>query len=94
MDRCLEDLSNAREYKTDQIAVHLVRIQKLTEKIFYFHSSDSPTEQLLASPQPPTMARMEAFQSELDSLRSSISLGFESNCMIPHIASFSLPVLR
>ncbi|OAL03611.1 hypothetical protein IQ06DRAFT_344848 [Phaeosphaeriaceae sp. SRC1lsM3a] len=79
MDRCLEDLSNAREYKTDQIAVHLVRIQKLTEKIFYFHSSDSPTEQLLASPQPPTMARMEAFQSELDSLRSSISLGFESN---------------
>ncbi|KAL5370895.1 hypothetical protein DPSP01_014613 [Paraphaeosphaeria sporulosa] len=85
MDQCLEDLDDAREYKTDQLVIQLVHIQKLTEKIFYFHSSDSPVDEQLGSPEPSTMARLEAFRGELDNLRNAIPPNLRSDCMIPQM---------
>lgn len=79
MDQCLKDLDDAREYKTDQLAIQLVHIQQLTEKIFHFHSSDSPVDEQLGSPEPSTMARLEAFRVELDSLRNALPPNLKSD---------------
>ena len=94
LDQCLKDLDDAREYKTDQLAIQLVRIQQLTEKIFHFHSSDSPVDEQLGSPEPSTVARLEAFRVELDSLRNAPPPDLKSDCMIPRILKMWLPVLR
>jgi hypothetical protein len=85
MDQCLKDLDDAREYKTDQLAIQLVHIQQLTEKISHFHSSDSPVDERLGSPEPSMMARLEAFRVELDNLRNSLPPNLKSDCMIPQI---------
>jgi hypothetical protein len=85
MDQCLKDLDDAREYKTDQLAIQLVNIQRLTEKIFYFHSSDSPVDEQLGSTEPSTMARLEAFRVELDSLRNALPPNLESDCKNPQM---------
>jgi hypothetical protein len=86
MDQCLKDLDDAREYKTDQLVIQLVRIQQLTEKIFHFHSSDSPVDEQLGSPESSTTARLEAFRVELDSLRNALPPNLKSDCMIPQMA--------
>jgi hypothetical protein len=85
MDQCLKDLDDAKEYKTDEFAMQLVHIQRLTEKIFHFHSSDSPVAEQLGSPEPSTMARLEAFRVELDSLRNALPPNLKSDCMIPQM---------
>jgi hypothetical protein len=85
MDQCLKDLDDAREYKTDQLAIQLIHIQQLTEKIFHFHSSDSPVGEQLGSHEPSTMARLEAFRVELDNLRNAVPPNLKSNCMIPQM---------
>jgi hypothetical protein len=85
LDQCLNDLDDAREYKTDQLAIELVHIQQLTEKIFHFHSNDSPVDEQLDSPEPSTMARLEAFRVELDSLRNALPPNLKSDCMIPQM---------
>jgi hypothetical protein len=82
MDQCLKDLDDSGEYKTDQLAIQLVHIQKLTEKIFYFHSSDSPVDENLNSPEPSMMARLDAFEVELHSLRNALSSHLKSDCMV------------
>ncbi|OAA73018.1 hypothetical protein LEL_08802 [Akanthomyces lecanii RCEF 1005] len=71
LHQCLKDLEDDREYKTDELAVELVRIQRLTEKIFHFHSIDSQVDE---QPETPTMARLEAFRVELDSLRDALPI--------------------
>ena len=94
MDQCLNDLDDAREYKTDQLVVQLVRIQRLTERIFHFHSSNSPVDEQLGSPEPSTMARLETFRVELDRLRDALPPHLKSDCMIPHMYenAFANPV--
>ncbi|MCJ1391062.1 hypothetical protein MMC18_003923 [Xylographa bjoerkii] len=82
LDQCLKDLDDAKEYKTDQLAIQLVRIQQLTEKIFHFHSSDSPVDEQLGSPEPSTMARLEAFRVELDSLRNALPPNLKSDYLL------------
>lgn len=86
MDKCLKDLDDAREYKTDELAIQLVRIQQLTEKIFRFHSGDSLVDKQVDSLEPSTMARLEAFRVELDGLRGALPPNLRSNCMIPQIS--------
>ena len=80
LDQCLKDLEDAREYKTDELAVELVRIQRLTEKIFHFHSIDSQVDE---QPETPTMARLETFRIELDSLRDALPMSLKYDCKIP-----------
>lgn len=83
LDQCLKDLDEAREYKTDQLVIQLVHIQQVTEKIFHFHSSDSPVNEQLASLESATMARLESFRVELNSLRNALPQNLKSDCMIP-----------
>src|SRR6186713_2155822 len=83
MDQCLKDLDDAKEYKTDQLVIQLVHIQRLTEEIFHFHSSDSPVDEQLVPPKPAMMARLEAFRVKLDSLQSALPPNLKSDCMIP-----------
>jgi hypothetical protein len=83
MDQCLNDLEDAREYKTDQLAIQLIRIQRLTENIFHSHSSVSPMDEQLGSPGLSTMARLEALRVELDSLRDALPPHVNSDCKIP-----------
>jgi hypothetical protein len=85
MDQCLKDLDDGREYKTDQLVIQLVHIQRLTEKIFHFHSNDSPVDGQLGSSEPSTKARLEAFRVELDSLRNALPPNLKSDCKIPQM---------
>lgn len=80
LDQCLKDLEDAREYKTDELAVELVRIQRLTEKIFHFHSTDLQVDE---QPETPTMARLKTFRVELDSLRDALPKSLKCDCKIP-----------
>ncbi|KAH6974243.1 hypothetical protein BKA56DRAFT_491135 [Ilyonectria sp. MPI-CAGE-AT-0026] len=82
MDQCLKDLEDTREYKTDQLVIQLIRIQQLTEKIFHFHSNDSPMEEQLSSPEHSTMARLEAFRVEIDSLRNALPPNLKSDYLL------------
>ena len=82
MDQCLNELEDAGEYKTDQLAVQLVRIQRLTEEICNFHGRDSSVDEPLGSPEASTTARLEAFQVELDRLRNGLPQKLKTDCMI------------
>jgi hypothetical protein len=84
MDQCVNDLDDAREYKTDQLAIQLVHIQRLTERIFHFHSSDAPVNEQPYSPGPSTMARLEAFRVELDNFRDALPPHLKSDCKTPN----------
>ncbi len=46
----MNELESTAEYETDQLAVQLVRIQHLTEKIFYFHTGDQLVNELPGIP--------------------------------------------
>lgn len=86
MDQCLKDLDDAREYETDQLLIQLIHIQKLTEKIFHFHSSDSPMDEISGERSisgPSTMARLETLRAELDGLRNALPEKLKSDCMNP-----------
>lgn len=82
IDQCLKDLDDAGEYKTDQLVVQLIHIQRLTERIFHFHSGDSLLDK---QPESSTMACLEAFRVELDSLRNALPLDLRSDCKILHV---------
>jgi hypothetical protein len=79
MNQCSRDLEDAGEYNSDKLVIHLVRIQRLTEKVFNFHGNDSLVDEQLNLPGPSTMTRLEAFRLELDSLQEAlpISLKFD-----------------
>lgn len=89
MDQCLKDLGDAKEYKTDQLAIQLIHIQRLTEKIVHFHSSDPPMDKQPGSPESSIMACLEAFRVELDSLRNGLPPHLKSDCMIPNMVQMS-----
>jgi hypothetical protein len=81
MDQCLKDLDDAGECKTDQLVIQLIRIQRLTEKIFHFHGNDSPLDEQLDMYGPTKMARLEAFRLELDDLREALPPSLTSDRM-------------
>jgi hypothetical protein len=82
LDQCLSELEDAGEYETDQLAVQLVRIQRLTEKICQFHSPGSVVDGQLGPPEVSTTRQLEAFQVELDGLRDALPPKLMSDCMI------------
>jgi hypothetical protein len=79
LNQCLQELEDAAEYGTDKLAVQLVRIQHVTEKIFYFHSRDQPVG-ILDTPKFSMAGRIEEFQTELDTLRNSLPPQLRSDC--------------
>ncbi|KAF7537789.1 hypothetical protein G7054_g3480 [Neopestalotiopsis clavispora] len=79
LDECLKELEDAGECKTDQLAVQLVRIQRLTEEICHFHSRDALVGGYPSPPAVSTTARLEGFQVELDRLRSALPSSLKSD---------------
>ena len=80
IDQCLEELDDAAEYETDRLAVQLVRIQHLTNRIFHFHGRDQMTDDELPGipvPQVSAVMRLEALQMELDRLRNALPLNLK-----------------
>ncbi|KIV77976.1 hypothetical protein PV11_09748 [Exophiala sideris] len=82
LDQCLKELEDAGEYKTDQLAVQLVHLQRLTEEICHFHSRDSLVDEQLGSPEASTTARLEAFRVEVDRLRTALPPKLKSDYLL------------
>ncbi|GAM43720.1 hypothetical protein TCE0_060f18760 [Talaromyces pinophilus] len=80
IDQCLKELDDAAEYETDRLAVQLVRIQHLTNKIFHFHGRDQMVDDELPGipgPQVSAVMRLEALRMELDRLRNALPLNLK-----------------
>ncbi|QPG95039.1 hypothetical protein C2857_007535 [Epichloe festucae Fl1] len=72
VQECLKVLENGREYESDITLMYLIRIQRLTERIFEFTSKDRAEEDIPGIPSAPTSAYIAAFQKEIDSIRDSL----------------------
>jgi hypothetical protein len=79
LDQCLQELESAAEYETDQLAVQLVRVQHLTEKIFYFHTGDQLVNDMPGIPKATATVYLDAFQAELDKLRNELPPNLKTN---------------
>ena len=77
--QCLEELDDAAEYETDRLAVQLVRIQHLTNRIVHFHSRDQMVDELPGMPEVSATFCLEAFQLELDRLRNELPPNLKSD---------------
>ncbi|KFA81258.1 hypothetical protein S40288_09989 [Stachybotrys chartarum IBT 40288] len=82
LDQCVKELESAAEYETDQLAVHLVRIQHLTERIYHFHTRDQLVDDMQGFSKPSTAEYLQAFQAELEGLRDSLPLSLKSNDLL------------
>ncbi len=80
LDQSLRELEDAAEYETDQLAVQLVRIQHLADKISYFHCGDQLVDEPQGIPKGSTAVCLEAFQMQLDKLRNALTLDLKSDC--------------
>ncbi|KAK9490421.1 hypothetical protein V1508DRAFT_424967 [Lipomyces doorenjongii] len=81
-DQCLVELEEAAEYETDELLVHMVRIQHLTQRIFQINNRDQRVDKLPGIPRVPAAAYHTAFQTELARLRSSLPSKLRSNYLI------------
>ncbi|KAG6148643.1 hypothetical protein E4U28_003764 [Claviceps purpurea] len=75
----LNVLENETEYESDVTLVFLVRVQRLTERIFEFTSKDRGEEDILGIPSAPTTAYMAAFQNEIDRIRDSLPMRLQND---------------
>ncbi len=78
MQHCLKELQENREYETDVILAHMVRLQNLSEKIAELNARDESSEEI-SIPRAPVSAYVSTFQSELDKIQSSISKTMKNN---------------
>lgn len=75
---CLKELQENKEYETDVILSHMVRLQNLTEKIADLKDRENSLEET-SVPRAPVSAYISTFQSELDKIQSSISKTMKNN---------------
>ncbi|KAG6013669.1 hypothetical protein E4U54_006466 [Claviceps lovelessii] len=72
IQECLKVLENEKEYESDITLFFIVRIQRLTERIFELTSKDRGEEDLPGIPSAPMTAYMAAFQNEIDRIYDSL----------------------
>ncbi|KAH7304327.1 hypothetical protein B0I35DRAFT_445530 [Stachybotrys elegans] len=82
LDQCLNELEIAAEYETDQLAVELIRVQHVIEKIFQFHTRDQLVDELPGIPKASATIYLEAFQTELDTLCSALPTSLGCNYLL------------
>jgi hypothetical protein len=77
LDACLSSLLARREYPSDELLVHLVRIQQLSQSIsLWLHGHDHK------SPSLPITLLTNSFQSQLTTLRSSVPPHLSNNATL------------
>ncbi|KAI2604640.1 hypothetical protein GGR54DRAFT_454610 [Hypoxylon sp. NC1633] len=82
IDQCLRELDVAKEYETDSLLVHLVRIQHLSERISQLHSKDQIQNELVGITRAPLSAYEGMFHTELENFKASLPLNIASNKLI------------
>jgi hypothetical protein len=65
IDRCVRELEAAREFESDLVLVHLMRIQKLSDGIAQLRANES-VEELPGISRAPRSAYYGAYQEQLD----------------------------
>lgn len=77
LDACLSSLLTRRECPSDELLVHLVRIQQLSQSIYlWLHDHDHRFPSL------PITMLVQSFQSQLTTLRSSVPLHLSHNATL------------
>jgi hypothetical protein len=80
LNECLQKLSEAKEYATDELLVYLVRVQLLCDRVM---GADIPPVVV------PQDVYVQIFQSQLDELQKSIPESLQSNSIgTPSPAAF------
>ncbi|KHO11616.1 Winged helix-turn-helix transcription repressor DNA-binding protein [Metarhizium robertsii ARSEF 23] len=69
---CMNVLENSREYESDITLLYLVRVQRLTERIFELNSKDKAVEDIPGLPSAPMSAYIAAFQNEIETMRNTL----------------------
>lgn len=70
--QCLEDLEKASEYDSDLLLVHLVKIQRLAERVHNWTSQEDEEDDVAACLKAPAAAYQVAFHGEIERLQSSL----------------------
>ncbi len=79
IQQCLKELESAREYETDVLLVHLIKLQHLTEKIYSINSRDDLSDNVPGIPRAPISAYQSAFQAELDKIQTFLPKSLRNN---------------
>ncbi|KAH8807601.1 hypothetical protein F5884DRAFT_857175 [Xylogone sp. PMI_703] len=80
VQNCLKVLEEKNEYPSDSIAVHLIRIQQVSQKINQIFPSDEPRS--MASTKTATIMCVKALQMELEAIKTSVPHGLCKNKII------------
>lgn len=78
---CMRVLEESGEYESDITLLYLVRVQRLTERIFELNSKDKAVEDIPGLPSAPMSAYVAAFQNEIDRMRNSLPPKLQNDSM-------------
>lgn len=79
-DECCKPIQERAEYSSDELLVHLVRIQQLAQSILGTMGPDTST---LQSMQLPMTVVAQSFQQQLDAFKAGLPEGLKTNGMCP-----------
>ncbi|KAI1076236.1 hypothetical protein F5B20DRAFT_573018 [Whalleya microplaca] len=82
IEQCIRDLEAAKEYESDTILVHLVRIQHLSERIAQLHAKDQVEDDLTGLTRAPMSAYFGVFHTELEKYKASLPRSLRSNRLV------------
>lgn len=77
--KCLEDVEKTSEFESDLLLVHLVKIQRLTERIHNWASQEDDEDDISGYLKAPPAAYQVAFHGEIGRLQSSLPAGLVGN---------------
>lgn len=77
--QCLEDLEKTSEYDSDLLLVHLVKIQRLTERIHNWTSQEDDEDDISGYLKAPPAAYQIAFHGEIGRLQSALPASLVGN---------------
>ncbi|KAK7716727.1 hypothetical protein SLS63_011039 [Diaporthe eres] len=80
--QCLDDLDKASEYESDLLLVHLVKVQRLTERIHNWMSQEDEEDDVSVCLKAPAAAYQVAFHGEIDRLQSSLPASLVGNRLL------------
>ncbi|PSR82023.1 hypothetical protein BD289DRAFT_25472 [Coniella lustricola] len=95
MKTCLKELEETPEVASDQLLVHLVKIQRLTEHVHNRVSQEDEDDLISSIPRPPFSAFQGTFDAEIQRLKQSVPPSLKDNKLLRiHYASAILRVYQ